>query len=137
MSEVVQRTTQDVEALAQAQGLVPFLPEADELMLDLDEADGAPAARARVGEVLENNGIGVLASLTTTSKSGKYHLYLRLDRPVTPHERIALQACLGSDPVREVLSLLRLMQGGEPAAVTALFETEEEARKVAAWRAGW
>jgi hypothetical protein len=43
----------------------------------------------------------------TTSRKGNRHVYIGLEHPMTVPERIALQACLGSDPTREFLSLKR------------------------------
>jgi hypothetical protein len=48
---------------------------------------------------------------------------------------VALQAALGSDPVRETLSALRLNLGGPDGYCSALFETPLEAVKVIEWRA--
>jgi hypothetical protein len=47
---------------------------------------------------------------STPSRSGlpKRHLIVRLNRPVSNAERIALQAALGSDPVREILGIVRV-----------------------------
>lgn len=39
-------------------------------------------------------------------------------------ERILLQACLGSDPLREILSLKYLASGAAPDAISFLFEKE-------------
>ena len=47
------------------------------------------------------------------------HVILRANRDLSPPERIALQACMGSDLVREFLSLMRYMGGGE---ATTFFE---------------
>lgn len=48
----------------------------------------------------------------TISKSGKNtHIYLRLDNPTPALERIFVQAILGSDPKREMLSSARLSMG--------------------------
>lgn len=43
----------------------------------------------------------------TVSRHGKTHIYVALNTPLPIPERIALQACLGSDPTREMLSLRR------------------------------
>ena len=58
------------------------------------------------------------------SRSGKPHLhvYLRASRDLSDIERIALQACLGSDRVREFLSLMRIWEGGEG---TTFFENPD------------
>lgn len=129
MSEVIQRNAEEVEAIAASMGLVCFLPEPQELFLDLDKES---IQRGRVLEVLEQNGWGVQATLTTRSKNGNQHEYIKLDVALGPLQRIALQAILGSDPVREVLSVLRLNAGA--TASTALFETKLEAVRVKQWR---
>jgi hypothetical protein len=38
-----------------------------------------------------------------------WHLWIRLQRPLEPAERVALQAVLGSDPRRETLNLMRVL----------------------------
>jgi hypothetical protein len=47
------------------------------------------------------------------SKSGNTHVLVTLGKELPAHHRIALQAALGSDPKREALSVLRLMNGIE------------------------
>jgi hypothetical protein len=49
----------------------------------------------------------------TESRGGNKHVYIRLTAPRTLPERIALQASLGSDPVREFLNLMRYNNGSE------------------------
>ncbi len=68
----------------------------------------------------------------TTSQHGNKHVYIRLSRSVSDFERLILQSVLGSDPVKETLTLLRLLQGGDGAV--CLFETELAARLVREWR---
>ena len=41
----------------------------------------------------------------------KCHVILKLHLPLSVEERIALQAILGSDPIKELYSLLRVRQG--------------------------
>jgi hypothetical protein len=53
---------------------------------------------------------------------GHRHVVLRADHPLDIYERIALQACLGSDLKRELLALLRVWQGITP--ITVFFEEE-------------
>ncbi len=59
----------------------------------------------------------------TVSKGGKIHIYVTLKEPITNAERIALQAALGSDPKREILSLARLRRG--ETTPTLLFEVKK------------
>lgn len=130
MSEVTQRNKEEAKEIAAKLGLVAVLPRKNELFLDLDMKPSKTAAR--VEEVLHDNGVYFVSKLITKSKSGKRHLYIKLSRNVAASTRIALQACLGSDPVREVLSILRKLEGSE--APTALFETKKELKRVKAWR---
>jgi hypothetical protein len=131
MSTIQQRTVEEVTAIAEHNGLIPFLAGDNELLIDYDVK--APN-NDHVIITLEENGISIISSLQTTSKSGNQHLYYRLNRTVTVPERIALQSLLGSDPIRETLSLVRWFTGSEHEAITALFETEKEAKKVKKWR---
>lgn len=131
MSEVIQRNAEEVEAIAASLGLVCFIADDRELQLDLDN-NKIPVHLARVTEVLEQNGWSVVDTLRTTSKGGGAHLYIKMGVAIGPLQRIALQAMLGSDPVREVLSMLRLSAGA--TASTALFETPDMALRVVKWR---
>jgi len=63
--------------------------------------------------------------MTTTSRNGGEHVYFEVEgEDLTPIERVLLQACLGSDPVREVLSFLRIKRN-HPTPTT-FFELKEE-----------
>ena len=58
-----------------------------------------------------------LSYVVTESKSGlpKRHIRVTTGFPMDDVFRIALQAALGSDPIRELLSLIRVMHGvGDP-----------------------
>ena len=132
MSEVVQRTKEDAQAVATSLGLVCFFPEPNEIFLDFD---GIWGVRLSVMECLNNNGFQVLDKLVTKSRDGNQHDYLRIDQNITHHERVCLQACLGSDPVKEALSVIRLIQDPTSASAIALFETPEWAEEVKEWRA--
>lgn len=89
-------------------GLDVVLPKANELFIDIDNPADEDWLHLMLG-VLEDNGIIVMNSKETTSKSGGKHVYLELpERELTPLERVALQACIGSDRKRELLSLLRI-----------------------------
>lgn len=126
-------TKDSIWAAANALGLTAFFADDYELQLDLDQPYGRALESVRIRQVLKDNGVTIASKLQTRSKSGNMHVYFRLATPMTCLMRIALQACLGSDPVREVLSVLRDLKNAEET--TALFETADEAKKVVAWRA--
>jgi hypothetical protein len=47
------------------------------------------------------------------SRNGNTHIIIRFENPISIHERILLQACLGSDRKRELLSYIRHLNGIE------------------------
>lgn len=135
MSEVVQRSVQDVETIATDLGLRALLPLPCELFIDIDNPyTGRQHDIGRLTKCLEDNGIHILSRLSTESKGGNLHLYLRLSVNLTQEERIALQLACGSDSVKEVLSLIRCREQGSEAAI-ALFETPKAYLQVQRWRA--
>lgn len=111
------------EVEAQKYGLVVVYPKDDELFLDIDNNEDGEWV-FEILEILKSNGEDFQITKTTTSKSGNMHIYIRANRGLDPLERIALQACLGSDRKRELLSLLRLWRANR--APTVFFEKPEE-----------
>ncbi len=110
------------EVEADELGLNVVYPEDDQLLLDIDSDEDA-AWLEKMLDVLRENGVELRVEKTTTSKSGNHHVYIRIDRDLTPIERVALQACLGSDRKRELLSTLRIWYTNR--APTVLFERPE------------
>lgn len=127
MSEVIQRNPQEAYEEARAAGLVCFLPNDNELYIDIDVPDGD--INGTVLFTLANNGLLYEEAVYTESKSGNVHVYLRINKPLPVTARIAIQVALGSDPVKEALSLVRCLLGNGEAAI-ALFETPSEAVKL-------
>lgn len=120
--------------IAKEQGLVVVEPEDNQLLIDID--NGADEAIYReMLEVLENNGIDYAEEKRTVSRGGNTHIYGRIliegfkddaAIEVDPLLRVALQACLGSDRKRELLSLLRIVLKLQRTP-TLFFETKEAA----------
>lgn len=126
-------TIADVEAMATAQGLVCLFPRGDELTMDLD-SPGAYVNSRIFAFMAEKGMLRTDRVLTTRSKSGNTHVWIKMDFVITSEdERAAFQAALGSDPMREVLGLWRNRRQGTQV-VFAMFETPEEAVKVEKWR---
>lgn len=111
---------EDPVKVANGLGLSVVLPEDDELFIDLDnEAD-----RAVMNEgitILDKLGIHLKITKETVSPGGNRHVYIKASAwPksfgvnsekvfLTPTDRVLLQACLGSDRKRELLSWLRIV----------------------------
>ena len=93
-----------------SEGFVIYRPEDNELLLDLD----TPIQRLKFGEIygrlcFEYPGISYK---WWVSESGNgTHVVVVLPFPVSMELRLALQAILGSDPVKELLSVFRLREG--------------------------
>lgn len=137
MSEGICLTVEDIEKVAASRGLIAFYPLDHELTIDLDEVysefESYDGITASVLNSMQSNGYSVLSTLRTVSKSGKQHIYYRLNRDLDRMERIILQAALGSDRVREFLGMMRCQLGSE--VDTVMFETPGQAELVKEWRA--
>lgn len=133
-STVGQRSEEEAVGIADAMNLEAFFPLENEVFLDIDSREYL--RRKAVIEALfnagEENSIAIVDELVTNSKGGNKHVYLRLDRKISPLTRLVVQAVLGSDPVKEALTLLLLRAGGTGAV--ALFETPKQAERVRHWR---
>lgn len=93
---------------AEEEGYVISYPEDDELQLDIDSAR-AMEVFEKQREILEKYFPFKEVFITPSERSGHYHVRVKLDREIRGWERVALQACLGSDLRRELLSGIRLM----------------------------
>lgn len=100
-------------------------PQPDELQIDID-SDETYAAYVELLSMLQAFGREVVLITDVPSKSGlpRRHVTLRYPRNLSELERVAMQACLGSDPKREMFGLLRIETGIEP--VTAFFDKNPE-----------
>lgn len=126
MSEITGQTREQVEDIAADLGVEVFFAEADELFIDLD--DGA-VIKEDVKRTILRNGVSIISEMETTSLSGNgTHVYWHINKHLPSSEAAALQAALGSDPIREALTILT-------RDFSALFETKDEAKHVKRWRA--
>ncbi len=120
---------------ARKEGLRIVLPTANELLIDIDsDADYSRFTQAYARlcdlDLFEPTGF-----VTTPSRNGGEgrHISIHLRKRVTPLERIALQAILGSDWKRELYSLARLQDGD---AIPTLFFELADGQRPAAENAG-
>lgn len=92
-------------------GMDVVFPAANQLQIDID-SDEAYERYLRVHPLLYQH-LGVVDGEEHPSKSGgeKRHITLTLKKDITDTERILLQACLGSDPVREFLGYIQVLTG--------------------------
>jgi len=93
---------------AAAKGLEVVLPASNELQIDIDNEHSYLLFQKQIQIVQAF--IGVVDIREAPSKSGqkwKMHITVELDVDVTTLERLALQAMLGSDRVRELLGYVQ------------------------------
>jgi hypothetical protein len=104
---------------AKEKGLLVVFPAENELQIDIDNEHSYQMYVKQMDIVTKY--VGVESFIEHPSKSGlpKRHITVRLKSPVTMIERIALQACLGSDRVREVLGYVQY-KNGDPNPVLFL-----------------
>lgn len=135
LAEVMAYSDPLPEAAAAAKGLVVVLPEDNELFLDLDSLESRDVFHAHLN-ILQGRLPGLVQEVVSNvSASGgdHRHVTITLSRPVKGAvERILLQAVLGSDLRRELLSFAFLEKGREcptlfferPEVTPAPFDTE-------------
>lgn len=117
----------EAQKQAAAKGLIVVHPADDELFVDIDDDASYGVFQENLAVIRRQIAHLDISCSTTPSpsrRSGRYHIRVKMPRPVTPIERIALQAILGSDRKREALSWCRIETGvGSP---TLFFEKPEE-----------
>jgi hypothetical protein len=107
-------TLESAHEKARTLGRVVVYPKPNELFVDIDcEA----AMRRFVRVVAYMSGVTYAVRPSPSGRPGRYHVTVTMTGNVSPLERIALQAMLGSDPVREVLSWRRLQNGIETPTI--------------------
>lgn len=96
------------------EGLFPKTPQHNELFIDIDNVDDKNwflIQFERLKKILPQ-----ISYRSNPSKSGLPNEHITVTMPFkisSNHERIAWQACLGSDSVKELLSMIRLYRGDE------------------------
>lgn len=102
--------TRDVFEIAAEANVHVILPRADELLMDIDSRRHRKTLRERL-ELLRAANIDVQIIDERRSQGWrfwhpKYHVTLRFPRLLNDAERIAWQAVLGSDTMREFISMV-------------------------------
>jgi hypothetical protein len=105
---------------AKEKGQVVVLPNDNELFLDIDDAESMAMFESCSQMMSVKVHLEWSVKPSPSGRPGRFHVTVKMPRPVTPLERIAIQAFMGSDRKRECLSWCRLQDGEE--TVTRLFE---------------
>ena len=93
------------------EGYSIFYPEENELLLDIDSENDLQRCKLSISRMEDELQEALPFSVFKSTTPGHYHISIKFPRKIDMLERIALQAVLGSDRVREMLSLFRLWQG--------------------------
>jgi hypothetical protein len=95
------------------EGYEVIYPEDNEIQIDID-SDEQNERFLKQFEILERE-FGYIKTISTISKNGLpgRHYRLFFKRNLSHIERIAYQAALCSDPVKELLSIFRLERGDD------------------------
>lgn len=96
---------------ARDEGLVVVFPKSNELFIDIDNEHSFQLFLKQFD--IMSKYLGATGYEQSPSKSGmpKQHVTVYMDRDVTEIERLALQAMLGSDRVRELLGYVQEKNG--------------------------
>lgn len=102
-------TREEYIAKCEAEGLVVCYPKEDELFIDIDNEKHYEEYQRTSAILFREADITQVKETISKSGTGK-HIRIKMPFAMSDVERIAWQAALGSDPVRELLSMLRYME---------------------------
>lgn len=92
-------------------GFMVIAPAANQLFVDIDSWDALKAFEKSYKILLRETGVTDMERHFSSSGQPCEHITITLPFNLEPIQRIAFQGALGSDPCRELLSLLRHMRG--------------------------
>jgi hypothetical protein len=122
-SGFLRQTLEEAFEIAAGKGCVVRVPGPRELFIDID-SDEANVSFERLRKACPADLIDrVDRTPSPSGRPGHYHIVVRLNRDLRDdRERVLLQAVLGSDPMRELLSWRRIENGSDSASVSIFFE---------------
>ena len=102
------------ESAAKEKGCVVVKPGPRDLFVDIDTEEQLENFE-KCFEILTRSvqGIRMVMRPSPSGEKGRFHAYVTMPYDLTSKDRILFQAILGSDPVRECLSYVRLVCGDE------------------------
>ena len=95
---------------AKKSGLICVVPKSNELMVDIDSEEQFNRFCKAFGVMRRYRKLEIVSIQFSRSGAPRRHIYLKTTR-VSPRTRVALQAMLCSDAVRENLSMQRIVAG--------------------------
>lgn len=117
------RTRAEAEKIAALQGCIVRAPLPKELFVDIDTPEQYETFLKQMKAFPKGLIVKSRESSSPSGTPGKLHVVVTLSRSVTDEvERVLLQALLGSDPMRELLSWRRIEDGSDNDAISLFFE---------------
>lgn len=104
-------TREEYVARVESEGFRIVQPASNQLFVDIDSWDAKMAFEKSYEILLRETGVVDMERHDSSSGSPCEHITVTLPFEVDAIQRIAFQGALGSDPCRELLSLLRHMRG--------------------------
>lgn len=114
MSQQLSRATREAAiAAATARGCIVIEPNECELFIDIDDEASATHCIAGINRIKARiKDIDYRMSPSPSGSPGRFHIVVTVPgRVFTPIERVAWQAALGSDRMRELNSLCDILDG--------------------------
>lgn len=112
------------EHQAREKSCVIVEPKPNELFIDIDFEEELEYFKRQIKRVELRWPCTWRAQSSPSGKPGRYHVYVAfIDRELDHWQRIALQAVLGSDRIRELISVQRLLD--DDVQPTLFFERAE------------
>jgi hypothetical protein len=96
------------------EGMVIRVRQQNEVLIDWDSPAGLPEEKLMF---VIWRAFGEYTTVSTKSRNGNRHIVITFKHPVSDIEAIAIQAILGSDPMREALALIQLKLGATPTPI--------------------
>lgn len=103
------KTTEDAAKHAESCGFEVVRGNERTLLLDIDS--GEDFRKFEINRDLVDELVGIEDYTVWNSQSSKHHVKLTLKKPLSIEIRLFLQACLGSDLKRELLTYKRILRG--------------------------
>ncbi len=116
-TEMYEESFEDFVKRAERKGLKIVYPKPNQLQIDIDTDDQYKTFQRM--EVALYKYFGIKNKVETVSGNGLpgRHITLDLGYDIDDMERILLQSVMGSDPMRELLSYIRIKSGHEHPTV--------------------
>lgn len=108
------RLYEEFQEQCKEKGLIIVLPGEKELQIDIDSEEQYKTFQRNYSafcNMIDDSANFVVTEKISHSGLPHRHITIKLTWNVFDTSRIALQAALGSDPMRELLSMVRVLQG--------------------------